>query len=182
MACRLHVAIMVKVNWPYYYMISFLNNPYITLAALFLSIASLVSLAILAWRFSKYKTAQSQLLEGEEVGNLQEIVLKHKKTLATHNKNLRELGVILEQLVDQNRLNMQKAGLVRFNPFPEAGGNMSFALALLDGNDSGIVISSLHAREGTRIYSKNITSGKADTHLTDEEKEAIEKARKQAAK
>lgn len=141
-----------------------------------LAVINTIGLIILFLRFRDFNAQHAQLVAGEEVPSIEEIVLKHKKTLATHNKNLKELGEILEELVDKNRLNIQKAALVRFNPFAEAGGNMSFALALLDADDSGIVISSLHAREGTRIYGKNISKGKSDAHLTEEEKQAIEKA------
>ena len=68
-------------------------------------------------------------------------------------------------------------GLVRFNPFPDTGGNQSFALALLDESDDGFVVSSLHSRTGTRIYAKAVVGGKADTSLSTEENEAIDQAR-----
>lgn len=105
------------------------------------------------------------------------LVLVHKRTLANHQKNLKEIGKILEELVEQNKLNIQKVGLVRFNPFADAGGNMSFTVALLDGRNNGIVVSSLHGREGTRIYAKNIDKGESKYRLTEEERQAIEKAR-----
>jgi hypothetical protein len=75
-----------------------------------------------------------------------------------------------------NKSNFQKMGFVRFNPFEDTGANMSFALSLLDGNDNGFVISSLHGREGTRMYSKTITKGKSKFKLTEEELTAIQNA------
>ena len=61
--------------------------------------------------------------------------------------------------------------------FGDIGGDQSFALALLDGKNSGIVISSLHTREGTRIYSKPIIKGESEKYtLTEEEKQAIKTA------
>ena len=54
----------------------------------------------------------------------------------------------------------QRVGLVRYNPFEETGGNQSFALALLDADGDGWVLSSLHARSGTRVYAKAITAGR----------------------
>ena len=53
----------------------------------------------------------------------------------------------------------QRIGLVRFNPFEDTGGNQSFALALLDHHGDGFVVSSLHARAGTRVYGKAIARG-----------------------
>ena len=70
----------------------------------------------------------------------------------------------------------QRVGLVRYNPFEETGGNQSFALALLDANGDGWVLSSLHARSGTRVYAKAIKGGRAEAGLSAEETEAIRQA------
>ena len=69
-----------------------------------------------------------------------------------------------------------RVGLVRFNPFEDTGGNQSFALAMLDGNGDGFVVSSLHARAGTRLYAKSVSRGASDSALSDEEAEALRQA------
>ena len=71
---------------------------------------------------------------------------------------------------------LQRVGIVRFNPFEDTGGQQSFAVALLDARGDGFVISSLHSRQATRLYMKQITDGKSDTTLGDEEAEAIRQA------
>jgi uncharacterized glyoxalase superfamily protein PhnB len=64
--------------------------------------------------------------------------------------------------------------MVRFNPFNDMGGDQSFAMALLNGKNNGLVISSLYTKEGTRVFSKAIKAGKTEKHpLTEEEEEAI---------
>ena len=151
------------------------DNPYLA-TSLLLGVLNIILLAIFFWQFRVYQKRQNELVKGEEIPNLAEIVLKHKKTLATHNKNLKELGKILEELVENNQLNIQRAGVVRFNPFVETGGNLSFAIALLDGKNNGIVISSLHSREGTRVYAKSIEHGESQSRLTEEEEQAIKQA------
>ena len=70
----------------------------------------------------------------------------------------------------------QRVGLVRYNPFEETGGNQSFALALLDAEGNGWVLSSLHARQGTRVYAKSIRAGRSDAALSEEESAAIRQA------
>src|SRR3989344_539648 len=72
---------------------------------------------------------------------------------------------------------IQKVGVIRFNPFDETGGNQSFALSLLDGADNGGVILSLHGREGTRIYLKQVRHGRSGMQLSKEEEAAIREAR-----
>lgn len=71
----------------------------------------------------------------------------------------------------------QKIGFIRFNPFEETGGDQSFCLCLLDGKDDGIVITSLHSREATRLYANTVEKNtmKAD-RFSDEEWRAIQSA------
>ena len=77
---------------------------------------------------------------------------------------------------EQGRRAVQYVGVVRFNPFEDTGGNQSFALALLDSKRDGIVVSSLHSRQNTRVYLKAIVGGRSETALSDEESEALRKA------
>lgn len=70
-----------------------------------------------------------------------------------------------------------KVGAIRYNPFSDTGGDQSFSVALLNLNDDGIVITSLHNREGNRVYAKSIIGSQSKYHLTEEEKEAIAKAK-----
>lgn len=71
---------------------------------------------------------------------------------------------------------VQKTAVVRFNPFRNAGSNQSFSLTLLDEEKNGIIISSLYGREINRIYAKPVKAGVSEYQLTEEEKEAIQKA------
>jgi hypothetical protein len=76
----------------------------------------------------------------------------------------------------QGRRAVQRVGVVRFNPFEDTGGNQSFSLALLDSKADGIVITSLHSRQQTRVYLKSIVGGKCETALSDDESEALRRA------
>lgn len=67
-----------------------------------------------------------------------------------------------------------KINLTRFNPFDDLGGDQSFILTLLDNNNSGVVVTSLHNRDITRIYAKSIKKGEGENSvLSKEEKLAI---------
>jgi len=106
---------------------------------------------------------------------LEQTVGKVEKNRLQINK-IKELVNLLQK---KGYFNIQKVGLVRFNPFSQTGGNQSFSLALLDGNNDGLVISSFHSREGTRIYAKMVKEGeRKKSSFSDEEKEAILKAKK----
>ena len=92
-------------------------------------------------------------------------------------KNFKEISEELENLKRENKFSIQKTSIVRFNPFKEVGSDQSFSAAFLDGNDSGIVITSHYTREGNRVYGKPIKVGLSEYLLSEEEKEAIEKSK-----
>lgn len=70
-----------------------------------------------------------------------------------------------------------RLGLVKFNPFNEVGGDQSFCLALLIDRKLGIILTSLHARSGTRVYARQVDLDNINKEkITKEEKEAIKKA------
>jgi hypothetical protein len=105
--------------------------------------------------------------------NLNE-VLKKQDDL---EKKLAEISNKLEKLEKTAEFSVQKIGIVRYNPFSGVGSNQSFSTALLNGNNNGIIITSLYTREGNRVYGKPIEKGKSNYQLSDEEKEAIAKAK-----
>lgn len=83
---------------------------------------------------------------------------------------------MLEATTAQLQLATQNVGLVRYNSNGDDGGNLSFSTALLDANQSGILITSLHGRQHNRIYAKIISNGTSESTLSEEEKEALVQA------
>lgn len=78
---------------------------------------------------------------------------------------------------DQEFMNsLQGIGFVRFNPFGDTGGQQSFACAMIDHNGTGIILSSLYAREKMRMFAKSVTRGVAEQELSIEEKQALKQA------
>ena len=108
----------------------------------------------------------------EEPKNLKEILSQFTNL----EKNFEKLSGDLEKLKKESKFSLQKMGIVRYNPFSEIGGNQSFSIVLLDGNNIGFVITSLYTREGNRVYAKPVINGKSQYLLSKEEKGAIEKA------
>lgn len=83
----------------------------------------------------------------------------------------------VEEIKKQGLQHMQRVELLRFNPYDDTGGNISFTVCFLDNSGSGIVITSLHARSVTRIFGKEIISGKSKKYqLSKEEELVIKKA------
>ena len=105
-------------------------------------------------------------------GALQEIVQR----LLAAEERLGALEPRVDVLEKIGSIAVQKVGFLRFNPFEHTGGDQSFAVALLDRENHGIVLSSLYTREGVRIYAKEIQSGVSRHALSDEEKTVLAQA------
>jgi hypothetical protein len=157
--------------------VDFISN---NLAAIVLVLAGLCLVAMLMLvitQVSQLKRRIDQLTGGVEGGDLEAILGEHLETVHQVGRDLDELTARMAVVESSARHHFSKVGLIRFNPFPDTGGNQSFALALLDESDDGVVISSLHSRTGTRIYGKSVNGGKADTSLSTEEQDALDEAR-----
>jgi len=115
-----------------------------------------------------------------EVGgkrNLEGILEKILDRLEEDRLALEKTEKAIEKTSYDAEFHIQKVGLIRFNPFSDTGGDQSFVLALLDKNNNGVVISSLHARTSTRWYAKSILTGKGkNIELSKEEERAIKEA------
>lgn len=104
------------------------------------------------------------------------IKLTKEKEYTNTVKDLKTLTKDFELFKKISKNDIQRIGLVKFNSFKEAGGDNSFSLALLDGYKNGIIITSLHARERTRLYIKDVISGKVNMKLSEEEQKSLSKA------
>ena len=136
----------------------------------------LVAVVVLARRTRRTDARLKGLTRGDGGGSLEAVLDAHLDKVYAVAHELDELAARMAVLEGAQRRAFQRVGLVRYNPFEETGGNQSFALALLDAAGDGWVLSSLHARSGTRVYAKAIKAGRADAALSDEETAAIQQA------
>ncbi|MFA6160161.1 MAG: DUF4446 family protein [Parcubacteria group bacterium] len=139
----------------------------------------LLWITILQIQLSKLKNKNKAFFAESSVKNIEELILTHSKNLKLLDKDIQELYNISNQINNLASRGFHKFALIRFNPFKDVGGDQSFSLALLNGKNDGITISSLFTREGARIYAKSIIGGISEKHpLTEEEEEAIKLATK----
>jgi hypothetical protein len=113
--------------------------------------------------------------EGEiDPKKLEEIFYQFKNL----KKDFKKISKELDDLKEENKFSVQKVGIIRFNPFKGLGSNQSFSIALLDGNNDGVVITSFYSRDGNRVFGKPIKKGRSQHVLSEEEEKAIERAKK----
>ena len=120
----------------------------------------------------------NKLGRGVEVVDLKKTLEKILSEEAKNESDIRLLEKRAQSIETDGLSHVQKVGLIRFNPFKELGGDHSFSLAILNGQDSGVVITGLHTRERTRVYMKDIKNGKSQSDLSLEEKKAVMTAQK----
>jgi hypothetical protein len=146
----------------------------IALAALVIASLSLLLNLLLAVRLRR--AARQGRLPSTGVEHLDRLLAEELRRVDGLAAELAEHSARLHITEDQARRAFQRVGVVRFNPFEDTGSNQSFALAMLDSEANGVVLSSLHSRQGTRLYLKQIAAGRSETALSDEEAEALRRA------
>ena len=124
-----------------------------------------------------YKRTYSEVTKGISKKDLKEILTNINKSLQDKEAQIEELKSSLDNLEKRSLTHVQKVGLLRYNPFSDTGGDQSFCVGLLDGKNNGIVITSLHSRDQTRIYAKPVTDSMASGYeLSQEESKALKLA------
>lgn len=128
----------------------------------------LLALSWLAWRNAKLLRQILPLdRKGEGLdGKILEVMERLDKLSARERVVLKAL----KDLADDQQKSVSKVAMSRYNPYKDVGGDQSFSVILLDGMENGLVVTSLHTRSGTRIYSKQIKLGKAEVELSAEER------------
>ncbi len=153
------------------------SNIGVIVAALIAVIVILVIVLVLLARRTRLLARRlNSITRGGDGQSLEQVLRAHLERVEAVAQGLDLVEARTVVLEAGAPLAYQRVGLVRFNPFEDTGGNQSFALALLDGKGTGFVISSLHARSGTRVYGKAVTAGVAESTLSDEEAEAVRQA------
>lgn len=108
--------------------------------------------------------------------DLEGLLAEQAQSLETSTAKVNELDRRCTSMEHDARHHLQHVGVVRFNAFADTGSDLSFAIALLDRDLNGVVISSLYGRDESRVYAKPVASGQSTYFLTAEEKEAINRA------
>lgn len=149
-----------------YILIGFLVAILILLILVIVSMIRISKLNKRLARFMKGKDAQS--LEKEIVGLYEDN--KFLKNMVDNNK--RDIRQLYKQLAKA----FQKVGIVKYDAYQQMGGLLSFSLALLDEDNNGLILNSVHSTEGCYTYTKEIHHGECDIELSNEEKVALEQA------
>ena len=141
-------------------------------------VALAVWLGLIQRSEARLRRRLKRILSDDGTTGLDEVLDGQAKRIDQLAARVDALNALEHELEAASQLALQKVGIVRFNPFQDAGGDQSFAIALLDQGGSGLVVSSLHGRAETRVFAKQVTNGRSRHTLSDEEQDAIRAALK----
>lgn len=135
--------------------------------------------AVVIWQFlqiQKLRSTLSKVFGKSNPQALERQLYEYSEMTNRVMANLDKMADFFKKFYEEEQSSIHKAAMIRFNPFEDMGGEHSFALALLDKNDNGIVMSSLHGRENTRMYAKEVIDGKSKQQLSKEEEKVLKEA------
>lgn len=136
----------------------------------------LIWIGTLEYRFNRLTRTLRLLFTGRSGVDLEQVLRDYVVRMDRSDETVTALNQRAFAIEKSAPRNVQHVGVVRFNPFPDKGGDQSFAVALLDGHADGVVFTGLHSRADARVYAKPVVGGNSTYALTDEEKEAINRA------
>ena len=122
---------------------------------------------------NKYNKFMKKIGNGK---NIEEDLENYMYRVERVEKQNAEIISYCKNLDDEVAKCIQKVGMVRYSAFKDTGSDLSFAVAMLDENNDGVVFNGIYSREMSNIYAKPVKNGVSEYTLSEEEKEAIRRA------
>ena len=151
-----------------------LDIAYLFIGILVIILILFIIVFVQMWKLNKLKKRYEKFMKGKEAESLEEEIVNLFEDITylkeITNKNSKEISRIYKK----HESAYQKIGIVKYDAFNQMGGKLSFSLALLNENDDGFILNSVHSSDGCYSYTKEITAGECEISLGEEEKNALE--------
>ncbi len=152
------------------------NMPFIIVIMAVIMLIMLCIMIKQAWSLSYMKKRYRKMMSGVDGDNLERLLMGHideVRHVVEENKRLDNENHRMNDLLN---MAVTRVGMVRFRAFEDMGSDLSYAVALLDAHNNGVVLSSIFGREDSRSYAKPIEDGKSTYPMTQEEEQALQEA------
>ena len=152
------------------------NMPFIVVAMAVVMFIMLCVMIKQAWSLSYMKKRYRKMMNGVDGDNLERLLMGHideVRHVVEENQRLDTENRRMDELLN---MAVTRVGMVRFRAFEDMGSDLSYAVALLDAHNNGVVLSSIFGREDSRSYAKPIEDGKSSYPMTQEEDQALKEA------
>lgn len=154
------------------------NLQYVLLAMTVMILLALIIFININIRMAKMNRRYRKMMQGMEGVNIERLLIGHIDEVRQTVAKVEQLSAACSKMENISKNCVQKMGIVRFNAFEDTGSDLSYAVALLDGQNNGIIMSSIFGRSESRSYAKPVVDGQSSYFLTNEEKQALEVAMK----
>ncbi|WP_407397049.1 DUF4446 family protein [Anaerovibrio sp.] len=152
------------------------NLSYMVAALGVLMIVMYLMMINVIYNINYMKKRYKKMMTGVDGANLERLIIgcvDDAKAVSEENqeikRNIEDIRALLQQAIT-------KVAVVRFRAFEDMGSDLSYAVAMLDSDNNGVVMSSIFGREDSRSYVKPITAGKSTYQMTSEEEDALKQA------
>lgn len=153
-----------------------LDITYLFIGMLALIIILMILIIVQMVKLSKLNKKYRKFMSGKNAKNLETDIMAlfedNKLIKVSVDKNRKDIHTLYKRFENA----FQKIGIVKYDAFGQMGGQLSFSLALLDENNNGFILNSVHSTDGCYSYTKEIKQGSCDLVLGDEEKKALDMA------
>ncbi|MCS6923980.1 MAG: DUF4446 family protein [Fimbriimonadales bacterium] len=152
------------------------QQPQVTLGLVAVVVVLAIWNLVQAWRWGRFMRRWKALMTHSEGGSLEHTLYETLRRVSLMEETLKAHGNHLERLQSQTNRCLQRVGLVRYDAFPDAGGQQSFALAVVDEHGDGFLLSGIHSRQEMRVYAKPVQKRTSTIGLSEEEQRALREA------
>ena len=142
-------------------------------------IVSIISIIIAAAAIIKYKSIYrlyDGFMRGRDAESLEDIIFENEDRIEALEKTDASNKEVMRTMNRNIRASFQKCGVVRYDAFEGMGGKVSFAMALLDYTNTGVILNCMQSQSGCFLYIKEVEAGATEVLLGAEEKTALERA------
>ena len=133
----------------------------------------------LYYNLNYMKKRYKKMMTGVDGANIERMMIGCIDSIKAINNENEKLWAETKEIKDLLQRAVTRMAIVRFRAFEDMGGDLSYAVAMLDSNNNGVIMSSIFAREDSRSYAKPIVNGQSTYALTKEEEEALQQALQQ---
>ena len=153
-----------------------IDPAFIFLFMLILIVVLFVLYVNVSLKYDRLKNSYASFMRGKDGKNLEESILTKFSELDGIAKIIKQNRADVKEMYRRTEHCIQKCGIVKYDAFNEMGGKLSFALALLDSDNTGWIMNAMHSREGCYTFVKDILKGESYVELSEEEAEALDRA------
>ena len=145
----------------------------IVLFLMLLVIILIILVMKLQLQMSRLDKKYRMFMRGSDGQSLEKLLFRKLGSIDKLQENDEKQAAVIDQMKSIQNITLNKYGVVKYDAFDDVGGKLSFALAMLDKNDTGIVMNAVHSRDNCFLYIKEIVKGESYIMLSEEEINAL---------